>query len=53
MEVTAVRIVIIKYILEKDVSDAQDNDNKIRRCFVCYCKFHPVAGHEDEKGVEV
>jgi len=53
MEITAIPTVIIKYKLEKDVSDAQGNDKQIRRCFVCYCTFHPVTGHEGHRGVEV
>jgi len=53
MEVTAIPTVIITYKLEKDVSDAQGNDKQIRRCFVCYRKFHPVTGHEGQRGGEV
>ena len=52
MEVTAIPTVIIKYELEKDVSDVSDvqgNDKQIRRCFVCYCKFHSVTGQEGQR----
>jgi hypothetical protein len=52
-EVTTNTTVTIKYKREKHVSDAQENDKQIRRCFVCYCKFHPVTGHEGQRGVEV